>query len=115
VSEVIPGVYGFRNPSDPFRGVQGPNVYLIASGPGLLIDSGYPDEAHTAWLLEQLKEAGWTKLGAILLTHDHVDHAGGAEAGNNRSSRNLPFEEETATSPTARSRTRRCLNGMACP
>lgn len=79
MAEVVPGVLGFRNPNDPFRGLQGPNVYLVASGPGLLVDSGYPDEAHTAWVLEQLKEAGWTRLGAILLTHHHVDHAGGAE------------------------------------
>ncbi len=79
MAEVVPGVVGLRNPNDPFRGLQGPNIYLVASGPGLLVDSGYPDEPHTAWVLEQLKEAGWTRLGAILLTHHHVDHAGGAE------------------------------------
>lgn len=56
------------------------NTFVVRDGAGhaVLIDSGYPEEAEA--LDAELREAGIdpSKLGAVVVTHAHTDHAGGA-------------------------------------
>jgi glyoxylase-like metal-dependent hydrolase (beta-lactamase superfamily II) len=55
-------------------------AYVVETGAGLvLIDSG--QDADAASLKEQLESLGldWRNVRAILLTHAHIDHSGGAE------------------------------------
>jgi ribonuclease/clavin/mitogillin len=58
------------------------NAYLIGSGELVLVEpaSPYPEELAqaTAWVQQRL-DAGQT-LRALVLTHHHLDHVGGAEA-----------------------------------
>lgn len=57
------------------------NTYLIIEPSGLtLVDSGLPGSANEAKILAYLRALGKvpTQLSYILLTHQHVDHVGGA-------------------------------------
>ena len=57
----------------------GNNTYLIAgdNGTAALIDAGVGDRAHLAALDAALGAAG-ARLGEVLVTHGHADHAAGA-------------------------------------
>jgi glyoxylase-like metal-dependent hydrolase (beta-lactamase superfamily II) len=57
----------------PFT-LEGTNTWIVGSEPALVIDPGPDDRAH---LEAVAQEAGTVR--AILLTHDHPDHAAGAE------------------------------------
>jgi competence protein ComEC len=46
-----------------------------ADGPAVLVDGGPPG----AGLVRKLEDAGVTSLGAVVVTHDQSDHAGGVE------------------------------------
>jgi glyoxylase-like metal-dependent hydrolase (beta-lactamase superfamily II) len=71
----VPGhdVIGVRagNPG-PFS-LSGTNSWIVGRDPAWVIDPGPALEAHLAALTEEL--AGRGGLGAIILTHDHYDHA----------------------------------------
>jgi glyoxylase-like metal-dependent hydrolase (beta-lactamase superfamily II) len=54
--------------------LEGPNTWVVGEGPSIVIDPGPDDAGH---LREIEREAG--RVGAILLTHAHPDHAPGAE------------------------------------
>jgi glyoxylase-like metal-dependent hydrolase (beta-lactamase superfamily II) len=56
----------------PFT-LEGTNTWVVGHNPALVIDPGPDDADH---LRSVLAEAG--RVGAILLTHHHVDHAEGA-------------------------------------
>lgn len=57
--------------------LDGTRTYLVGRGRPLVIDPGPADESH----LEALREALRSEAPlAILLTHGHADHAGGAQA-----------------------------------
>jgi glyoxylase-like metal-dependent hydrolase (beta-lactamase superfamily II) len=100
--QIVPGVYlieGLRGNSA--------NVYLLASGEELtLVDSGLPGAAdHIA---AQLEEKGYllSNLQAIVLTHSHGDHTGGAAELARRSGAQImahqdevPYIEQTAPLP----------------
>ncbi|MGC9220755.1 MAG: MBL fold metallo-hydrolase [Solirubrobacteraceae bacterium] len=59
----------------PFT-LSGTNSWIYGRDPAWLIDPGPAILAHLDALSEELDERGG--LGAILLTHDHLDHAQGA-------------------------------------
>jgi competence protein ComEC len=73
---------GGKSAPIPFRGLrvsvldvgQGDAILLQPSGaPAILVDGGPPDGE----LLAKLRAAGADRLGAVLITHDQADHAGG--------------------------------------
>ncbi len=62
-------------PNPGIRELEGTNTWIVGYGPSMVIDPGPEDEGH---LREVLREAG--PVGAVLLTHDHPDHAPAASA-----------------------------------
>lgn len=54
--------------------LEGTNTWIVGEGPSIVIDPGPDDAGH---LREVEREA--VRVGAILLTHTHPDHAPGAE------------------------------------
>ncbi len=62
-----------QNPG--LRELDGTNTWVVGRAPAIVIDPGPQDEDH-------LREIGRTagRIGRILLTHDHPDHAPGAMA-----------------------------------
>lgn len=56
----------------------GTNSYLLGRGAVVLIDPGPDDPAHRDALLAALRPG--ERLAAILVTHSHLDHTGGARA-----------------------------------
>lgn len=67
-------------PNPGVRELDGTNTYVVGDAPATVIDPGPEDAAHLA---EIQRTAG--RIGLILLTHDHPDHAPGA----------LPLSEST--------------------
>lgn len=60
-------------PNPGLRELDGTNTWVVGDAPALVIDPGPDHEGH---LREVARTAG--RVGAILLTHDHPDHAPGA-------------------------------------
>jgi glyoxylase-like metal-dependent hydrolase (beta-lactamase superfamily II) len=60
-------------PNPGVRELDGTNTYVVGDAPAIVIDPGPEDWGHLA---EVERTAG--TVGAILLTHDHLDHAPGA-------------------------------------
>jgi glyoxylase-like metal-dependent hydrolase (beta-lactamase superfamily II) len=72
-SEIAPGVYRL--------GSRWANFYLVVEdGTGLLVDSGYPGYLSQLEATAQAMIGRLSGMGAVLVTHHHVDHAGTAEA-----------------------------------
>lgn len=67
-------------PNPGVRELEGTNTYVVGEAPAIVIDPGPDDAGH---LSEVERTAG--RIGLILLTHDHPDHAPGA----------LPLREAT--------------------
>jgi len=62
-----------------YTGTLAPNVHLVLDGDeAALIDSGLPDEASLQARQEYLQGLPRLRLGHIVITHHHFDHAGGA-------------------------------------
>lgn len=76
--EVAPGVHRVMDGAWWFSGVRGANVYLLRlpSGAHVLVDAGMPGSDGV--IVQRLQSLGITHVEAILLTHRHIDHAGGA-------------------------------------
>ncbi|HEY7659172.1 MAG TPA: MBL fold metallo-hydrolase [Actinomycetota bacterium] len=60
-------------PNPGVRELEGTNTWIVGPPPALVIDPGPDDAGH---LEEVARTAG--RVGAIVLTHDHPDHAPGA-------------------------------------
>jgi glyoxylase-like metal-dependent hydrolase (beta-lactamase superfamily II) len=87
-----------QNPS-PMTGL-GNNTYLVAGGGvAALVDAGVGEARHLADLDAALSEQS-ARLGSVLVTHGHRDHAGGAPAiarvYPSAVFRKLPWPEEDA-------------------
>ena len=76
--EVAPGIHLMMEGAWWFSGIRGANVYLLQlpSGAHVLVDAGMPGSDGA--ILQRLRALDITHVDAILLTHRHVDHAGGA-------------------------------------
>lgn len=61
----------------PFT-LDGTNTWLVGRDPCWIVDPGPALDAHVAAVLEEAGRRGG--VGAIVLTHDHGDHAGAAAA-----------------------------------
>jgi ribonuclease/clavin/mitogillin len=62
-----------------YPGAYSPNVYVIEDGgEGIMVDSGLADDESVSGRLRYLQRLGDSKLNFIVLTHHHLDHAGGA-------------------------------------
>lgn len=72
---IIPGIRRVTPPQKPGSAWEAPNLYLAGHDPLTLIDSGYDRPADVELVLEAV---GPARLKRIILTHGHVDHAGGA-------------------------------------
>jgi glyoxylase-like metal-dependent hydrolase (beta-lactamase superfamily II) len=60
-------------PNPGLRELEGTNTWVVGRWPAAVVDPAVDDPAH---LREVIQAAG--RVGAILLTHDHPDHATGA-------------------------------------
>lgn len=70
---VAPGVERITAPNASAWTAQGTNTYLLDGAEVLLVDPGPDDDRH---LRATLAALGDRRLGAILVTHSHVDHSG---------------------------------------
>ncbi|MCL2418965.1 MAG: MBL fold metallo-hydrolase [Conexibacteraceae bacterium] len=73
----LPGhdAVGLRADNPGMFTLTGTNTWIYGREPGWLIDPGPALPAHLDAISEELDERGG--LGAVLLTHDHADHAEG--------------------------------------
>lgn len=71
----MPRILRVLAPNPGIRELEGTNTWIVGEGPSTVIDPGPDHEGH---LREVAREAG--HVVAILLTHDHPDHAPGAQA-----------------------------------
>lgn len=72
---VLPGLRKITPPPVTGSGWQSPNIYLLGDDPLTMVDAGYARPEQVALIRAEIKGA---RLERILLTHGHVDHAGGA-------------------------------------
>jgi glyoxylase-like metal-dependent hydrolase (beta-lactamase superfamily II) len=77
IDTVIPGIARITPAQEKGSAWEAPNLYLLGDGPLTLIDSGYDRERDVRMILDAV---GSRELERIILTHGHIDHAGGAWA-----------------------------------
>jgi competence protein ComEC len=53
-------------------------LFVTPSGESALVDTGWPGERDAARIAAAAKEAGISQIDHLLITHYHIDHAGGA-------------------------------------
>ncbi|MFO8056676.1 MAG: MBL fold metallo-hydrolase [bacterium] len=73
--KVAEGVYRITPEQEQGSAWESPNIYLVGADPCLLIDSGYDRADHVKLVVESV---GRARVSMIVLTHAHIDHAGGA-------------------------------------
>jgi len=75
--EIAPSVHLLPTCRVIFPGLSGPNVYLIAGRTPVIFDSGLDDADMVASDLKYVQEIGRSPT-YVILSHHHLDHAGGA-------------------------------------
>lgn len=56
--------------------LEGTNTWVVGEGPAVVIDPGPADDTH----LREVARVAGGRVSAVLVTHDHEDHASGAAA-----------------------------------
>lgn len=79
ITQIAAAVYQITVGEGAHEGVYAPNVYLIAGGSqAAFVDTAYGAEAEISAHLSQWQALGQPPIAAIILTHRHGDHIGGA-------------------------------------
>ena len=79
ITEIAPGVHQMVVGEGAHEGVYAPNVYLVVgSERAAIIDTAYGEDAEVEAYLEHWRSVGAPEVAAIVLTHRHGDHIGGA-------------------------------------
>jgi len=79
IVEIEPGIHQITVGAEPFAGFPPPNAFLVAGTEhSVLIDCGWDGQADHDERLAAISAAGAPPLTALILTHRHPDHAGGA-------------------------------------
>ncbi|HEY8490338.1 MAG TPA: MBL fold metallo-hydrolase [Dehalococcoidia bacterium] len=77
--ELAPNLYSIPAKPAQYTGPHPPNVYLVRDGDeGAFIDSGFADDESVTARLEFLRQFPGLRLRYVVITHTHLDHAGGA-------------------------------------
>ncbi|MER3397945.1 MAG: hypothetical protein C4315_01500 [Chloroflexota bacterium] len=80
LEQVIPGVGRLTLADDQVMHLFTIQIYFIGDGPIAIIDSGTGESEMTRAILDAWEAMGSPEVGAVLLTHGHPDHIGGAWA-----------------------------------
>lgn len=79
ITEIASGVHQMVVGEGAHRGVYAPNVYLvIGSERAAIIDTAYGKDEEVETYLGHWRSVGAPDIAAIVLTHRHGDHIGGA-------------------------------------
>ncbi len=78
--EILPGIHRIAVGRSNIDGLHPPNAYLVMGRRFAIIDTGYnrPDDIDTR--AAYLNGLGEPEVEAIVITHRHIDHVGGASA-----------------------------------
>ena len=79
ITEIAPGVHQMVVGEGAHEGVYAPNVYLVVgSERAAIIDTAYGKDEEVESYLAHWRSLGAPDVAAIILTHRHGDHIGGA-------------------------------------
>lgn len=79
ITEIAPGVHQMVVGEGAHEGVYAPNVYLVVgSERAAIIDTAYGKDEEVEAYLGHWRSVGSPEVAAIILTHRHGDHIGGA-------------------------------------
>ena len=79
VTEIAAGVHQMVVGEGAHQGVYAPNVYLVVgSERAAIIDTAYGKDEEVETYLNHWRSVGSPDVAAIVLTHRHGDHIGGA-------------------------------------
>ena len=79
ISEIAPGIHQIVVGEGAHKGVYPPNVYLVVGNESAaFIDTAYGKDEEVAAHLAHWRALGEPRVDAIILTHRHGDHIGGA-------------------------------------
>ena len=79
ITEIAPAIHQMVVGEGAHQGVYAPNVYLVVgSERAAIIDTAYGKDEEVEAYLEHWRSLGAPDVAAIVLTHRHGDHIGGA-------------------------------------
>lgn len=79
IAEIAPGVHQMVVGEGAHEGVYAPNVYLVVGQDrAAIIDTAYGKDEEVEAYLDYWRSVGSPDVAAIVLTHRHGDHIGGA-------------------------------------